>query len=120
MDPVTIIGLISALGPFVITGIKKVFKTDKLSEEKKVAVNTMLPLAVGIVASIVACAAGQCDPSTMTCPKDVSWITCIITGMCGGAGANYVRNFDKNVLGIATNVTNLVVKKDPPAEPPAS
>lgn len=93
-----IVGLISVAGPLITGIIKKVFKTDKLENAKPI--HQMLPLIVGLGASCI---------NTYVTSGD--WGNAILAGLAGGAGASYVRNFDKNVLGLISGLVKIIGKK---------
>lgn len=99
MDPIVLASLITAVGPFVVAAIKKILPTDKLPENQQKVAHKTLPLVVGLLASILNCYAG--DPSQ-------SLEVCVLAGLAGGAGASYIRDTDKNLLGIVNAVAKLL------------
>ncbi len=98
MDPVTLGAIITAGAPIVTGLFKKIFKTGELDNAK--TVHQILPLCVGLIASIINNYATNGD-----------WKTAILTGLAGGAGASYIRDFDKNVLGLANGLIKIFFKK---------
>lgn len=116
MAPALLIPLITAVGPSIVAGIKSLFKTN---EAKLVAeamgdleaanqikmVHKALPLAVGLVAGILNCLA-MC--SGVGCFHAEPVLQCIMAGLAGGAGASYIRDLDKNILGIAESALKLI------------
>jgi len=92
-----IIGLISVGAPVITNLVKKIFKTDSLDNSKPV--HQILPLVVGVAASCI---------NNYTVGGD--WTQAIMAGLAGGAGATYVRNFDKNVLGLVSGLAKIFFK----------
>ena len=105
-----LVPLISAVGPSVVGLIKKLLGTWKLAPGPKRVVHSSLPLLVGLAASIVNCAAG-CDPAAASCSSWAVWRECLLAGLAGGAGASYLRDVDKNALGIASGLARIFGKR---------
>lgn len=103
-----IVPVISLVGPLIVTGIKKLLGTDNLADSPRKVVNSFLPLGVGLLAAIINCKAGCVGDA---CAGSAAWYTCALTGLAAGAGASYVRDFDKNVLGIGDGLARIFGKK---------
>ena len=115
MNPVLLVPLITVFGPAVVNGVKKLLGTEekkliaemdddlKTVEQVKI-VHKALPLLVGVAASILACLADCEGPG---CFERYSIEQCIMAGLAGGAGAAYIRDFDKNILGIGDSAMRL-------------
>lgn len=111
MEPTLLAAIVTVVGPLVVAVLKKVLKTDETTEAVKPALNTMLPLAVGLLAGIVNCVAASCGGEAEACGKVAEWGSCIMAGLAGGAGSSYVRDFDKNVLGLAKGASTIIGKR---------
>lgn len=94
MDPVTL-GLITAGIPFLTALVKKLFKTTE-----KPGVNTLLPLAIGILS------AGVTEYSVTH-----NVVQALTIGLGAGGVASSVRDFDKNAVGLIGGVLKLVKGK---------
>lgn len=117
MGLIEILALITAVVPILTPLIKKLLKTDKWeSKDSKKATHAIIPLAVGVFAAVAACAAGVCDQAAASCSQGSTWLQCVLGGLAAGAGGAYVRDFDKNVTGLAQNGAKiaavLLKKKD--------
>ena len=110
MTGIEIVGLVSAVGPFVIATVKKVLPVKKIKNDNvRATVNQSLALLIGLAASVTNAALTQCpDPAVADCV--INWGGAIITGLAAGAGASYVRDTDKNVLGVAKALFTLKEK----------
>lgn len=108
MDPIAIATLVTALGPVAVVLLKKLFRTGSIPQkEAQRTIHAALPLAVGLGVGILGCmAAPSCDPAA-----GCTWSGCVLAGLAGGAGASYVRDFDKNVLGIADAIAAIIAKR---------
>jgi len=93
----TLIPLITAVAPFATGVIKKIFQTEDL--ENKKAIHQIIPLAIGLIAGVL-----------NNFIANGEWKTAIIAGLAGGAGASYVRDFDKNVLGVFSALAKILKK----------
>jgi len=109
MTPAIIAALITVGVPLVTGLLKKVLKTDKLPEEKAATVHQMLPLALGLTASVLSCAAGACTGEG--CPASPDWVQCVLYGLAYGAGGSYLRDFDSNITKVAAATAKLTAKK---------
>lgn len=116
MPVALLIPLITTFGPFLVAGAKKIFKTEEIQDDQaRASVHTALPIAIGILASAASCVAGCTGDG---CGSLKNWADCLMAGLAGGAGAAYLRDFDKNVLGIAESIAKIYGKKD--GQPPAA
>lgn len=94
METMPLIGLITALGPFIMVPLKRILGTHKIQDDEiKGTVNEALVLVLGLIASILNEFLSEPVPN---------WRKAVIVGLAGGAGAGFVRNTDKNITGIAT------------------
>ncbi len=104
-----LVPLVSILGPHVVAGIKKLLGTDKLAPgAPRKMIHKTLPLLVGLIAAAVNC--------VVSCTGDVCsgaqvWGNCAMTGLAAGAGMSYVRDFDKNLLGVGSGLARIFGKK---------
>lgn len=106
MTPLQIIPLIASVAPMLVTIGKTLFKTKAIQNEKvQTAVHSTLPLLVGLAAAILNAAASTPDG------QSINWINAVVTGLAGGASAAYLRDFDKNVTGIADAITSIFSRK---------
>lgn len=100
MGFVEILAIITAVVPILTPLIKKLLKTDKWGSKK--TTNAIIPLVVGVLGGIIACASEACTVAE-ACKQAGVWWQCALGGLAAGAGGSYVRDFDKNVLGLAKN-----------------
>lgn len=114
-----IVGLLTVIVPPLTGLLKKVLPTKKWEDKHRKRVHALAPLLVGVAAGIVACVSGACDVAEV-CGKGASLLQCALGGLAAGAGGSYVRDFDKNVLGIAkggAKIASVIVgrKKETPS-----
>ena len=103
MDPILLASIITAVGPLVVAGIKKLLRTAQIeSPENQKMVHKALPLVVGLLAGILNCYGGD---------SSAELEQCVLAGLAGGAGAAYIRDMDRNILGILAAVAKIIQTK---------
>lgn len=104
-----LVPLVATLGPYAVAGIKKLLGTDKFAPgAPRKIIHKTIPLAVGLIASAVNCVA-ECSGDA--CGGAAIWAECAMAGLAAGAGMTYVRDFDKNVLGVGQGLARIFGKK---------
>jgi len=109
MTPAILAALITTGVPLLTGLVKKLLKTDAMPDAKAATVHQMLPLGIGLAASVLACASGACTGDG--CPASPDWIQCILYGLAYGAGGSYLRDFDSNITRVAAAAAKLTAKK---------
>jgi len=95
MDPITIGGVITALIPVVTTGVKKLFKTDKLDKDLAKGVNTLIPIVLGILST-----------GLYAVSQGASWSLALAIGLGSGMAAQNMRDLNKRF-----NIISALVSK---------
>ena len=100
MDQLIIIAVNTLIIPFVVAGIKKLFRTDKLSEQSRKTLHTILPLAAGILSS-----------GLVEFQKSGNWKLALAVGLGSGGAASSLRDADK-YLNVTGTVRDMFQDKD--------
>ena len=95
MDPVSIGALITTLIPVLTTGIKKLFKTDKLDKELSKGVNTLIPIVLGVLSTGI-----------YALSQGANWKLALAIGLGSGMAAQNMRNLNKRF-----NIISALVSK---------
>jgi hypothetical protein len=99
MEPMGIIGLITAGIPFATSLLKKVFRTGKLENKKRKGINTLLPIIIGILsAGLYAFSQGQ------------DWVTALAIGLGSGGAASSARDIEKNLIRMVEAIGQVLKK----------
>jgi len=101
MDPLSLIGVITAVGPIITAGVKKVFKTDDIAtKDARKIVHKTIPLVVALLAA---------GTSHVLAGMPVE--QAIMAALAGGLSGSYVRDMDRHGLKLIQNLALLVSKK---------
>lgn len=103
MDQLIIVTVNTLLIPFAVAALKKIFRTDKLSERSRKTLHTMMPLAAGILSSGI-----------VEWQRSHDWKLALAVGLGSGGAASSLRDADKNLNVIGALRTMMREPKEAP------
>lgn len=100
MGTIEIVGLITAIIPFLTKVVKDVFNTKRFKEPTRKGINALLPIIIGILSSGV-----------VSYAQGMDWKAALAIGLGSGGVASTARDIEKNLIRFVGAVASIVKKK---------
>lgn len=99
MGTLEVVGIITAIIPFVTKIVKNWFRTEIIKEPYRKGINALIPVVIGILSSgLYAFSQGQ------------DWVTALAIGLGSGGAASSARDIEKNLIRLVEVIAKILKK----------